>query len=151
MKRHLLPPIGLAALICVMGVSQVIAQGGGRGMMERFDTLDADSDGALSATEATEWRTAVFYAMDENEDERLTKEEYMSVRLGRGADETQRGPRSAQRQAEKAAVFDAMDPDGDGYVSQAQFMTEGEREFAKTDADNDGKVTLQEFVAAHWM
>lgn len=124
--------------------------GMGRGMMERFQTLDADSNGQVTSEEAGDWHEAVFLAMDADEDGKLTEEEYMSVQMGRGADPAQRGPRYAERQAEKAARFTQMDDDSDGFVTKEQFLANGRARFVDADRDKSGTLTSQEFAAARW-
>lgn len=146
---------GLAALAATLvfgAPTMSFAQGGGgQGMAERFQALDADGDGRLSADEAAEWRETVFVTMDADDDGRLTREEYMAVQFGQGADPEQRGPRFEERQAEKDAAFTAMDEEGDGFVTREQFLAAGARNFSEADADGDGYVTLPEFIAARWM
>lgn len=143
--------IGIASLLCIAVANIGYAQSGsGRGMMERFQMLDANSDGHVSAGEAGEWHEAVFLAMDANEDRKLTREEYMSVQMGRGADPDQRGPRYAERQLEKDARFTEMDADQDGYVTHDQFLVNGQHRFAVADTDKDGAVSAAEFRISRW-
>ncbi len=140
----------LAAMLVAIGPNMSFAQGGGQGMAERFQVLDADGDGRLSAAEAAEWRESVFGAMDADDDGQLTREEYMAVQMGRGSDPEQRGPRYEEKQAEKDAAFTVMDADADGFVTREQFLEAGEKSFAEADADGDGYVTMPEFIAARW-
>ena len=152
MKPVLKAAIGLTSVLCIIGADEGTAQtGGGRGMMERFQMLDSDTDGQVSASEAAEWHETVFLTMDANEDGQLTRDEYMAIQLGRGADPDQRGPRYAERQIEKDARFTMMDADGDGLVTQAQFFADGQLRFTTADADKSGSVTLPEFIAMRWM
>lgn len=144
--------IAMAGALVIVGPDMTVAQGGGgQGMAERFQALDTDADGRLSAAEAAEWRETVFVTMDADDDNRLSLEEYMTVQLGQGADPDQRGPRYEERQAEKEAAFVEMDEDGDGFVTREQFLAGGEQNFSDADADGDGYVTLPEFIAARWM
>lgn len=141
----------LAAILVAVGPTVSFAQGGGQGMADRFQALDADGDGRLSAVEAAEWQETVLVAMDADEDGQLTREEYMAVQMGKGADPDQRGPRYEEKQAEKDAAFTQMDDEGDGLVSREQFLEAGAKNFIKADADGDGYVTMPEFIAARWM
>jgi hypothetical protein len=43
----------------------------------------------------------------------------------------------------------AMDTNGDGNISKAEFMANGEKHFAKMDTDGDGQVTPQERSQLH--
>lgn len=141
----------LAAMMVAFGPTVSIAQGGGgQGMADRFQMLDTDGDGRLSAAEAAEWRDSVFLAMDADGDGQLTREEYMAVQMGQGADPEQRGPRYEEKQAEKDAAFTEMDADGDGFVTREQFLEFAAQKFTAADADGDGYVTIQEFIAARW-
>lgn len=141
----------LAALLVAVSPALAFAQGGGgQGMMDRFQVIDADGDGRMSAAEAAEWRETVFVTMDSDDDGQLTREEYMAIQLGKGADPDQRGPRFEEKQAEKDAAFTEMDADGDGFVTRAQFLEAGAQKFADADADGDGFVTVPEFIVARW-
>ena len=153
MKRFPQIVVSLASVLAVLGADISLAQsgGGGRGMMQRFEALDENGDGQISASEAAEWRDTVFVTMDSDDDGKLTREEYMEVQLGQGADSDQRGPRYAERQAEKDAQYTVMDADKDGFVTKEQFMSNGQIQFSSADADKDGVVTMPEFIASHWM
>lgn len=153
MKRNRQILFALSALALVANMPAIHAQTGGgmgRGMMERFQTLDADSDGQVTLQEASDWQEAVFLAMDGDEDGKLTKEEYMSVQMGRGADPAQRGRRYEERQAEKAARFTQIDDDSDGFVTKEQFLADGKARFAAADLDKSGTLTSQELATARW-
>lgn len=141
---------GCAAVLCLATTSVVVAQGGGRGMMERFELLDDNGDGRVTMEEATLWQDGVFNVMDSDGNEMLSRAEFMEIQLGRGSDPDQRGPRFAERQAEKEARYTAMDADGDDAVSRAQFLADGEARFQATDANGDGAMTAPEFAASHW-
>ena len=45
--------------------------------------------------------------------------------------------------------FAKMDTDGNGTISQAEFLERAKKRFAKMDADNNGEVTKEELKAAH--
>ena len=150
--NHQIKFAALAALLVVVSPAVSFAQGGGgQGMADRFEMLDADGDGRLSAAEAAEWRETVFLTMDADGDEQLTREEYMAIQLGQGADPDERGPRYEEKQIEKDAAFTQMDADGDGFVTRKQFLEAGKEDFMNADADGDGYVTMPEFIAARWM
>jgi Ca2+-binding EF-hand superfamily protein len=127
-----------------------LAQRGG-GMAERLEMLDGDGDGLIQRAELMEFREGVFYAMDADGDDSLTREEYMAVQFGQGADPDARGPRYAEMQAHKEAEYDAMDSDGDDAVDLDMFMGFAEANFDAGDADGDGALTPAEFRSMHGM
>lgn len=45
--------------------------------------------------------------------------------------------------------FAKMDTDGNGTVSQAEYLERAKKRFAKIDADNNGEITKEELKAAH--
>ncbi len=162
--RHQAAPLWLAAsalaLGATLGAGTAAAQGGpgggmgggpggGQGMMQRLAVVDSDGDGLISPEELRRWRESVFYAMDADRDDALTRAEYMAVQLGRGAAADQRGPRYAEMQAAKEADYDAMDTDRDDRVSHEQFVTYAEDAFAAADANGDGLLSAPEFAAMH--
>lgn len=138
------------------GQGMGMGQGMGRGMglnpnapwRERFALLDENKDGVISKAEAAAQAEAVFAAMDADSSGALTKEEYMSVRMG-----AQRGwnpARADAMQQQKAARFQPMDTDRDGTVSKAEFLAGHEALFAAMDRDGDGRVTPAEFRSRRW-
>lgn len=125
--------------------------GGGRPdapWRERFATLDTNHDGVITKAEFVAGAGDVFAAMDADSSGDLTKDEFMAVRMG-----PQWGgnpDRMAAMQAQKAGRFSAMDTNGDGRASRAEFMAEHEREFAAMDRNGDGRVIPAEFRGRHW-
>jgi hypothetical protein len=128
---------------------QGMAPGRGQMIQERIGMIDADGDGLIGRDELSAWRETVFYAMDADGDDALTREEYMAVQFGRGADPDSRGPRYDQMQAAKAAEFEAMDADGDGVVAREPFIAYADRRFDAADANADGALTAPEFRTLH--
>lgn len=137
------------------GRGQGAGMGGGMGMgrpdapwRERFAAIDTDGNGTISAAEMREQAEGVFAAMDVNSDNRLTREEYMAVRMG-----AQRGynpDRQALMQSRKAARFGTWDTDRDGFVSAAEFAKGHEAEFRDADRNGDGVLTPVEFRGRNW-
>lgn len=114
-------------------------------MMERFGAVDGNDDGVISDDEAASQVESVFLAMDGDEDDELTMEEFMSVRMGPGAQQNEE--RQKARQDRKKARFADMDADKSGKVSKVEFIAAGKARFAAADSDKDGKVTPWEFRA----
>jgi hypothetical protein len=121
----------------------------GSPFMERVEMIDADGDGLIQRAELLEFREGVFYAMVADGDEALSREEYMSVQMGRGADPDIRGPRYGEMQAAKEAEYDAMDPDGDDSVNFQTFTGYAGDQFDAADGNVDGALTPMEFRAMH--
>lgn len=136
------------------GGGQSGGMGGGMGrpgspFMERVEMIDLDGDGLIQRAELLEFREGVFYAMDADSDEALSRDEYMAVQFGQGADPDVRGPRYDQMQAHKEAEYDAMDADGDDSVPFATFVGYAETMFDGADVDGDGALSPMEFRAMH--
>jgi len=125
-----------------MGQGMMMGQ---RRFMERFGVIDENSDDRIGADEAAAWRESVFAAMDANDDNELTVEEFMEIRMGGG--EGRNPQRQKMRQDQKKARFAPMDTDKSGKVSKAEFMEAGKKAFAAADGDKNGKVTPWEFRA----
>lgn len=124
-------------------------RGPGPGMMGRMGAIDTNNDGVISDDEAADQVEAVFMAMDADDDDELTEEEYMAVRMGPqfGFNEA----RQKARQERKKARFGEMDTDKSGKVSKAEFIAAGKARFEAADTDKDGKVTPWEFRARRWL
>lgn len=150
---------GIVQLAQMQGGGMRQGQGMGRGMMRggattgqmgaQFGMIDADGNGSVSGAELLAWRDMVFDAMNADGDDALTREEFMAVQMGQGADPSQRGPRYAEMQAAKAAEFDAMDNNGDGTITREQFTDGAAAMFLEADADGDGALTPSEFRGMH--
>lgn len=124
----------------------------------RFDVMDLDQDRVLSRTEFVEGRSLPaargsarraagrhrargFEALDLDGDGALGREEFaLAVKFSRTSD-------GATRQQLRSKAFGAFDQDGDGVLSEREFAAAGERHFADSDADGDGRVSIWEFIA----
>jgi hypothetical protein len=61
---------------------------------------------------------------------------------------TSRSSTAGGADARRQAIFERVDTDEDGVLSQHEFMGAGAQDFSDSDADGDGKVTIWEFYAA---
>ncbi len=129
--------------------------GMGRGMgradapwSERFKAIDENADGAISQAENTAQAGQVFDAMDVDSNGKVTREEYMALRLG-----TQRGwnkARQDSRQASKAGRYAAMDANDDGTLDRTEFVAGAAARFRAADRNRDAKLTPAEFRRQAW-
>ncbi len=119
--------------------------GMGPGRDMRFASVDSDQDGKIIADEAAAWHEQVFATMDEDGDETLALQEYLSVHMGPGRGT---GPRAATRQQRKEARFKEIDNSGDNIVTFDEFLAAGAASFKTADRNGDGNVSVWEFRLA---
>lgn len=101
---------------------------GGRHMAKRiFERYDVDKDGAITKAEIEEVRTADFAAADTNGDGEISLEEFKAAFQDRSNDRMVR-------------VFQRLDRDGDGIVTQAEVDRMANRMFNRLDRDDNGVV-----------
>jgi hypothetical protein len=93
---------------------------------------DINKDGFVDRGEWDAGQEARFRQLDTNNDGKLSKEELTA---------NTRNDRAAERQER---FFNRMDRDRDGFVSKAEFMAQNNRNFARCDADRDGRINTQE-------
>ena len=129
----------LVALLAVtaptLAQERPAASASNRGVM-RFDT---NKDGVV---DRAEWRTAQearFKELDANNDGKLNPDEL--VRRPAGAAGVL--PTDAQN-TRQSRFFQRLDSDKDGFVSKAEYMAEGDRRFARCDANKDGRINTEE-------
>lgn len=129
------------------GGGQGMKKGMGKGMIKRFAMVDSNGDQKIDAAEMMEWRGSVFAAMDADDNNELTMEEYMAIRMGSG--EGKNPEKQKMKQDEKRARFKPMDTDGSGKVSEAEWTKAGTAEIAAVDTDGDGAISMMEFRNHH--
>lgn len=108
-------------------------------LAERFDQIDTNKDGKLSADERTQARSGMRHhdrhgkwkALDTDKDGRVSRAEAAA------------DPKLAERFAE-------LDADKNGYLDRADFQARAEQRqaecFVKADTDKDGKLSAEEFA-----
>ena len=101
--------------------------------MMRYDT---NKDGFVDRAEWNAGQDARFKQLDTNNDGKLTKDELFS-HAGAGTPPTARLER-------QEAFFRRMDRRPGRLVSKAEFMAQADRNFARCDADKDGKTNTAE-------
>jgi Ca2+-binding EF-hand superfamily protein len=123
-----------------------------------FDLFDADGDGCLDLGELN--RAAKTLSAELTRDGLLARETVPAsyrIEVTRGPITGRFGPveygtvsapkKVAPRVARGPAWFRAMDKNGDGYVSEKEFVGSPER-FAQLDTDGDGRISVAEAEAA---
>jgi len=115
---------------------------GGMNMMAR--SIDGNSDGIVSASEASLHASTGFALFDRDDDGQISEDEYLD-----GASSAMpMGRRNMERRfVNRIARFKAMDTDADTNVTLAEFMANVQTNYEAADVDGDGKVTVWEFRA----
>jgi len=107
-----------------------------RGVMR----YDADKDGVVTIEEWRAGQQARFKRLDANGDGKLTQDE-LFARTPAIGNSVLPSDRQAGRQS---AYFQRLDTDKDGVVTLAEFMAQGERNFARCDLDGNGRIDSAE-------
>jgi len=99
-----------------------------------FDKLDPDHTGKVALDPFVAHRLRRFLYLDGNGDGRVTPAEF-DERVGHGSP------------TERAAAFARLDVNRDGVVPRAEWDADETERFRTIDADHDGIMTLDEFLA----
>ncbi|MHA7815987.1 MAG: EF-hand domain-containing protein [Pseudohaliea sp.] len=140
MKRQFPAPVsalGALLLASALAVTAVAQPGRGPGAAAMFDAMDEDGDGRIGPGEFEPPRLGrgadQREQADSDGDDRISRAEHDAMQADR-----------ARRMAERAdAMFEAMDADGDGYITDAEARQQA---FERFDADGDGHITEDEFT-----
>ena len=134
----------LVAAPAAMAQEQKPARHGKEQAVERmFERVDANKDGAIEAEESdAAWRK-LFERMDANGDGVVPREEAVAAHGKRDV------PEERRKRAEewRAKRFQALDADGDGKLTLAEFQAKQTKVFSQADMNGDGKVTKEEAAA----
>ena len=143
-RRRLLLIVTILGMALVAVVGARAGEAGSSRLMERLlQKMDTDGDGALSAAEGEAAAEKMLDRLDTNGDGILTKDEF-TARKGSGRLSTAQQQKLDDRRAKR---FAAMDKDGDGQVSAAEFFAAAQQRFTAADANGDGRVTKDELSA----
>jgi Ca2+-binding EF-hand superfamily protein len=104
-----------------------------------FDRIDANHDGVITQDEYIAAATARFNKADTNGSGELTAQQIAS------------SPRTVKREQHFAArEVKHMDTNGDGVVSQDEYVAAAKTRFAKLDKNGDGFIDADEMPAHRW-
>ncbi|MBT5186507.1 MAG: hypothetical protein HOH19_13020 [Kordiimonadaceae bacterium] len=140
MKKTVYVITGVIALALTGSV--LAQQGGGRGM----SSMDTDGNGTIEKSEFAAMFDKRFAETDANNDG-ISLDEYKAKseadRAARNARRAERRAENSERDAERDAErlqkrFDGLDADNDGKVSADEYKAAGERMFDRMDRNNDG-------------
>jgi hypothetical protein len=112
-----------------------------------IENWDLDGDGAVTIAELTEKRGDVFYTFDYDENGLLDEEEYFYFDEARANDMKNQGD---EAQGKMGRVQEGMqmafnDADGDGMVSEEEFLAKAADWLTLIDRDASGDVTTADF------
>lgn len=110
---------------------------------ERFAAIDADKDGFLTQAELSAHHEAAKARWAERAKERAAKNPQ------RAEQRAERFAKRGERMAERAGKqFARRDANGDGRISLAEFQAGSSRFFERFDADKNGSITQEELAKA---
>lgn len=132
---------------------------GGRGKAKFAQAASADAQ-----QKAAKFKQKVFDRIDTNHDGVITQDEYIAAAAahfnkidvnGTGeitAQDIASSPRMVKREQRVAAhEVKKMDANGDGTVSQDEFVAAAKSRFARLDKNGDGFIDADEVPAHHWV
>jgi len=106
---------------------------------QRFDKLDTNHDGVVTQDEFVAAATARFQQVDTQGTGRVT------------ANEIAASPQAQARATRMAArVVQRLDTNGDGVVSQDEFLAAAKKRFSHLDRNGDGFIDADELPAHRW-
>jgi Ca2+-binding EF-hand superfamily protein len=169
MKSRILTRSLLALAATAMSVSAMASPTGKPGPEARdarggwmLQRHDADGDGAITLREYQAAGETLFARLDANGDGRLSAEEMAAAgarwgkenrREGAESRSGQRADKHAERLARmeehRANRFAAMDANGDGYISRAEFDDARMARFSALDVNGNGVIDADELPTRH--
>lgn len=155
MKPHVWAALAaflIAGPALAAGTGQGAGQGAGNGtgVAPHFlENWDLDGDGQVTRDEARERRGDVFFMFDNDDNGALDSAEYDLFDETRAADMANAGARQGlqPRPNSPAALLgrDYTDADHDGLVTREEFMAATDVWFDRVDRNGDGVITLDDF------
>lgn len=128
---------------CAPGFAQQASpEAGARGPMRMFQEMDANSDGRITAEEMRQRVAERFAAADANRDNALSLEEFRNAMPRRRADAPP--PTDGRRARMVEMRFRMTDANADGRVTLDEMQATASAMFRGMDANSDGAVTREE-------
>lgn len=112
-----------------------------------IENWDQNSDGVVTLAELKERRGDVFYAFDSDENGFLNADEYSYFDEARRVDMEGQGEHAQGKmgRVQEGMVMAFNDTNGDGQVSEAEFLANAEKWLALIDRNESGDVTFADF------
>lgn len=143
-----LASFALVALIAATGPAFANSHAKGNAGAHFIENWDMDGDGAVTLEEATERRRDVFASFDADEDGALSGVEYDMFDQARANDLMEMGlPAKAAMGDNPAGLMrrEMTDADGNGIVTQEEFLGSTADWITRMDRTGDGIVTADDF------
>lgn len=136
------------AFALALSASAALASGHGNPGGHFIENWDLNSDGSVTLEEATERRSDVFASFDADENGVLSAEEYDLFDEARANDMKENGMGMGKSKGNPAngMMRKFTDANGDGEVTQDEFMASVPAWYAKIDKNGDGTVTADDFA-----
>ena len=120
----------VAALSIAAGPAIAQSQDPIQQLLANFDRIDSDGDGVISRAEFRTVQAARWSLIDRNHDGYLTEDDFPPV--------------ATRRARIQLAEIGYLDTDGDGRISQGEFLGDPAPVFRRADLNADGALTLAE-------
>ncbi|WP_068109563.1 EF-hand domain-containing protein [Tropicimonas marinistellae] len=146
MKRTVISALAIAASLSAPAMAQQAAPGGFAPGETFLSMWDGDADGTVTLEEIQARRADIFASFDADEDGALSADEFAALDAARAdamqrPDDRGRGLAQGQQPLQRAA----MDTDGDGSITQAEYLAAAEGWIAVMDGNGDGVLTTADF------
>jgi Ca2+-binding EF-hand superfamily protein len=112
----------------------------------QFSQIDTNRDGKLSREEVQVFVNLNFNEFDIDRDNRITEAELRLV-LQQAEERRRRLEEAQRRRSDERRQGGDMDANGNGVVELEEFLDFNSEELMELDADKDGKINLQEYMA----
>ncbi|GGD06550.1 hypothetical protein GCM10011342_14280 [Aquisalinus flavus] len=144
-----------AGSLAALSISTAAMAQGDRGK-DMFERVDTNGDGVITPAERDAAKLAMFIELDADGNGYVTEEEMKAAQEARRTGMKERmAERIAERRAgagnearDRGNPVDRLDTDGDGVISQAEFLAHEPEHLDKVDTDGDGNITRAEADAA---